>query len=134
MQFTTGLVTLLIAASGAQALPGSSLEERQPRHIVHAVFYGAPDCNNGPIVGEQDFVQDQAGGVCMDVSASAQIHCTRVTVNNATIPLTFFRLQNCNPAGGNNFFSTVPGVTYPCQPGQMCEWTQIVERAQFGTP
>ena len=82
MQFTTSLVSILLAVSGAQALPGSSsVEARQERRVVHARFFDDTGCN-GNLIGQQDFVQG-AQPSCVPINTPG-VHCTLITSNNAT--------------------------------------------------
>ncbi|RYP69436.1 hypothetical protein DL771_006088 [Monosporascus sp. 5C6A] len=120
MQFTTSLISLLLVASSAQALPGSSVEARQQRRVVHAEFYSEGGCG-GRFLGEQDFIQDEAQ-TCIDVNIPEPIACTLITRNNATRPLFLFNTERCN-IPGSNFFQVLPGFTGP--------FAQEVEAAQF---
>ncbi|RYP80091.1 hypothetical protein DL770_006374 [Monosporascus sp. CRB-9-2] len=101
MKFTTSLISLLLAASSAQAIPGSSVEARQERRVVHAEFYQG-DCGSSRFLGEQDFVQNE-GGACIDVNIPETISCTLITSNNATRSLFFFNTERCNIEGSNHF-------------------------------
>ncbi|RYP29797.1 hypothetical protein DL767_006538 [Monosporascus sp. MG133] len=121
MQFTTSLISLLLAASSAQAIPGSSVEARQERRVVHAEYYNRGDCG-GRLLGEQDFVQDEEQ-TCMVVSIPEPIVCTLITRNNATRSLRLFNIERCNTSGSN--YITVPPFTTGVYGGQN------VERAHF---
>ncbi|RYP51758.1 hypothetical protein DL768_002981 [Monosporascus sp. mg162] len=120
MQFTASLISLLLAASSAQAIPGSSVEARQERRVVHAEFYDQGGCN-GRFLGEQYFVQDEVQ-TCIDVNIPETIACTLITSNNATRALRFYNTERCNTVGSNHF-TAPPGFTGP--------FALAVEAAQF---
>ena len=91
MQFTTGLVSLVVAASGALALPSSSsLEARQDSRVVHARFFADGGCN-GAVIGEQDFVQGSQPS-CIQIPVPG-VRCTLVTSNNATQTCKLIHLE-----------------------------------------
>ncbi|RYP60661.1 hypothetical protein DL769_008021 [Monosporascus sp. CRB-8-3] len=99
MQFTTSLISLLPAASSAQALPGSSVEARQEPRIVHAEYYDRTDCG-GTFLGEQVFVEDQVR-TCIDIN----IPC------DGRLHMDHLQQRLASPIAGSNFFTVPPGGT-----------------------
>jgi hypothetical protein len=89
MQFTTGLVSLLLAAAttGVQALPGSPVEQRQEAPRVFAKFWADTSCGADGGIWVEDTVwlqEAQPLGTCIDVNVwDPTFNSTEITFNNA---------------------------------------------------
>lgn len=89
MQFTTGLVSFLLAAAttGVQALPSSPVEQRQEARRIFASFWADTACGDdgGRLVEDTVWLQDaQPLGTCIDVNVwDPTFNSTRVSFNNA---------------------------------------------------
>ncbi|KAI0134046.1 hypothetical protein BJ170DRAFT_678961 [Xylariales sp. AK1849] len=108
MQFTTSIVSLLLAAAASvQAAPGTTLGARQETPRIYAKFFSDSGCD-GTWVEDTVWLQDPAG-TCIDVNIPEAFNSTLIQDNYATRTLRAYASDNCNESG--NHFDVAPGQT-----------------------
>ncbi|KAL1852887.1 hypothetical protein Daus18300_011969 [Diaporthe australafricana] len=124
MQFTSSLVSLILAAAtiGVQALPGSSIEQRQETPRIYAKFWSDTACgaDGGDWVEDTVWLQEPVDQ-CLDNNVWTIFGSTEIVDNFATHDLRAYSLDKCDE-GGNHY--DVPAGETGC-------WAQGVESVKF---
>ncbi|KAG8158133.1 hypothetical protein KVR01_011894 [Diaporthe batatas] len=127
MQFTTGLVSLLLAAvtTGVRASP---VEQRQEAPRIYAKFWADTSCgaDGGAWIEDTVWLQEaQPLGDCIDVSIwDPTFNSTSVEFNNAGQMLRVYSQNGCQETGANARFFDVRAEELNC-------WAQHVESVKF---
>ncbi|POS75624.1 hypothetical protein DHEL01_v205983 [Diaporthe helianthi] len=127
MQFTTSLVSLILAAVTI-GVQGSPIEQRQEARRIYAKFWADTTCgaDGGAWIEDTVWLQDaQPLGTCIDVSIwDPTFNSTGVEFNNADQLLRVYSQKGCQETGANALFFDVHAVELNC-------WAQRVESVKF---
>ncbi|KAF2800968.1 hypothetical protein K505DRAFT_412592 [Melanomma pulvis-pyrius CBS 109.77] len=105
MQFSTTLVSLVIAALSVQAMPATPVQERQSTPTIYARFYPDGGCH-GDWVDDTVFVQSTTATTCVNNGLTSPYNSTFFSGNTATRTLRVFSASGCT----GNYFDVLPGV------------------------
>jgi hypothetical protein len=108
MQFTTGLLSLALAAIGVSAAPNSAIEARQAG-VVYVRFYPQGGCQ-GPWL-EDTVYFDDASGTCRTETFQGAYASWRIERNEAIRDLTLFTNTDCSITNGGNVITVPAGVS-----------------------
>lgn len=101
MQFSTTLVSLVLAALSVQAMPATPVQERQATPTIYARFYPDGGCH-GDWVDDTVFVQSATATTCVNNGLTSPYNSTFFSGNTAT------RTRKCRP----NSLTLIPSCDF----------------------